>query len=97
MSIKQLPPRVGVPVPARDRVLAGDAIIVSGQRIPIRLLKDHGVTHVVAKATPAGDFESFVYTITGCRGQSNVPWSRTSRFNRSKIDCMGCLVALGRI
>lgn len=93
--MKSLPPRSQSHGPAKDRTLANGAVIIHGQRIPLRLLKDHGVTHVVACIPTSPETEP--RTITACRGESDVPWSRTSKFKPSKIDCMGCLVALARV
>lgn len=80
---------------SKDRYLVSDAIILRGQRIPLRLLKNHGVTHAVAFCPPRPETEAM--TVAACRMVSDVPWSRTSRFRPSRIDCMGCLVVLGRL
>jgi len=93
--MRPLPPRSQSHGLAKNRYLAGDAVILRGQRIPLRLLKDHGVTHVVACCPPVP--EAAAKTVTACRGESDVPWSRTSRFKPSRIDCIGCLVAMGRL
>lgn len=93
--MRPLPPRSQSHGPARDRYRVGDTIILRGQRIPLRLLKDHGVTHVVAHCPPMPEMAA--KTVTACRGESDVPWSRTSRFKPSRIDCMSCLVAMARL
>lgn len=80
------------------RRLVTDAIIFNGVRVPLRLLKHDGITHVVAKVSVGSGWSRVDnLTVTACRGQSDVPWSMTSRFRPSKIDCMSCLVALARI
>lgn len=93
--MRSLPPRGQSHGSAKDRYLAGDAVILRGQRIPLRLLKDHGVTHVVAFCPPRP--KTAAKTVTACREESDAPWSHTSRFKPSRIDCMSCLVAMGRL
>lgn len=59
----------------------------------VRLWKSYGVTHAVPSFKTQSSSKLLV---TLCRRKTDVPWRSTSKRRMSKIDCMGCLVALGR-
>lgn len=77
-------------------VIDGTLVVLRAGLIILRLSKRDGITHVAWSVIRQLEDDD-PRTETLCRLRLSVPWRNTGRFRGGRIDCMSCLVRMGRM